>query len=80
MNPRRSGSLVVERRKCAPSRRPRFHAKKEVLGLDLHAPWFRTVESYDNDGRPFERIVIEKIAPASFDAAAFDPKNPAYAF
>lgn len=53
---------------------------KEVLGLDLHAPWFRTVESYDNDGRPFERIVIEKIAPTSFDAAAFDPKNPAYAF
>lgn len=51
-----------------------------MLGLDLHEPWFRTVESYDNDGRPFERIVIEKIAPASFDEAAFDPKNPAYAF
>lgn len=50
-----------------------------MRGLDLHEPWFRIVESYDNDGRLFERIVIEKIAPASFAEAAFDPKNPAYA-
>lgn len=62
-----------------PTGRPRCYAKKEVLGLDLHEPWFRTVESYDNDGRLFERIVIEKIAPASFDKAAFNPKIPAYA-
>ncbi|KVS36163.1 hypothetical protein WK43_29975 [Burkholderia ubonensis] len=62
-----------------PTGRPRFHAKKKVLGLDLHEPRFRTVESCDNDGRLFERIVIEKIAPASFAEAAFDPKNPAYA-
>jgi hypothetical protein len=41
---------------------------------------FRTVESYDNDGRIFERIVIETIAPATLDASAFDPKNPDYAF
>ncbi|KUZ95416.1 hypothetical protein WI40_16875 [Burkholderia ubonensis] len=71
-----AGALTDE----TPTGRPQFHAKKEVPGPDLHEPWFRTVESYDNDGRLFEQIVIEKIAPASFDEAAFDPKNPAYAF
>ncbi|WP_261314868.1 DUF1571 domain-containing protein, partial [Burkholderia contaminans] len=63
-----------------PTGRPQFYAKKEVLGLDLHAPYFRTVESYDNDGKIFERIVIEKIAPVTLDDTAFDPKNPDYAF
>lgn len=63
-----------------PTGRPQFYAKKEILGLDLREPYFRTVESYDNDGLVFERIVIERIAPASFDDAAFDPKNPDYAF
>ncbi|WP_431822167.1 DUF1571 domain-containing protein [Burkholderia sp. F1] len=74
------GVRVVALTYETPTGRPQFYAKKEVLGLDLHEPWFRTVESYDNDGRLFERIVIEKIAPMSFDEAAFDPKNPAYAF
>lgn len=63
-----------------PTGQPQFHAKKEILGLDLNEPYFRTVESYDSDGRIFERIVIEKIAPTGFDDAAFNAKNAAYAF
>ncbi|TDN70574.1 DUF1571 domain-containing protein [Paraburkholderia sp. BL10I2N1] len=59
---------------------PEFYAKKETLGLDLRHPWFRCVESYDNDGRIFERIVFETITPKTFDDATFDPKNPAYQF
>ncbi|AFJ85736.1 MULTISPECIES: DUF1571 domain-containing protein [Burkholderia] len=74
------GVRVVALTYETPTGRPQFYAKKEVLGLDLHAPYFRTVESYDNDGRIFERIVIETIAPATLDASAFDPKNPDYAF
>ncbi|KVO59568.1 DUF1571 domain-containing protein [Burkholderia stagnalis] len=74
------GVRVVALTYETPTGRPQFYAKKEILGLDLREPYFRTVESYDNDGRVFERIVIEKIAPASFDDAAFDPKNPDYAF
>lgn len=74
------GVRVVALTYETPTGRPQFYAKKEVLGLDLHAPYFRTVESYDNDGRIFERIVIEKIAPATLDDTAFDPKNPDYAF
>jgi hypothetical protein len=59
---------------------PQFYAKKETLGLDLRHPYFRTVESYDNDGRIFERIVFQTITPKTFDDETFDPKNPAYRF
>jgi hypothetical protein len=63
-----------------PIGQPQFYAKKETLGLDLRHPYFRTVESYANDGNIFEKIVFETITPKTFDDAAFDPKNPAYKF
>jgi hypothetical protein len=64
----------------APTGRPGLYAKKETLGLDLRRPYFRTVESYDNDGRIFERVVFESITPKPLPDATFDPKNPAYKF
>ncbi|RDK03905.1 DUF1571 domain-containing protein [Paraburkholderia lacunae] len=64
----------------SPTGQPQFYAKKETLGLDLRHPYFRTVESYDNDGRLFEKIVFETITPKTFDDSAFDPKNKAYKF
>jgi len=63
-----------------PAGQPQFYAKKETLGLDLRHPFFRSVESYDNDGKLFERIVFDSITPKSFDAATFDPTNKAYKF
>lgn len=63
-----------------PIGQPQFYAKKETLGLDLRHPYFRTVESYDNDGKLFEKIVFETITPKTFDGSTFDPKNPAYKF
>jgi hypothetical protein len=63
-----------------PTGQPQFYAKKETLGLDLRHPYFRTVESYDNDGKLFERIVFEHITPKTFDDSTFDPKNKAYKF
>ncbi|ASW00477.1 DUF1571 domain-containing protein [Paraburkholderia aromaticivorans] len=63
-----------------PAGQPQFYARKETLGLDLRHPYFRTVESYANDGQIFERIVFETISPKTFDDATFDPKNKAYRF
>ncbi|MCC8401563.1 DUF1571 domain-containing protein [Paraburkholderia sp. MMS20-SJTN17] len=63
-----------------PVGQPQFYAKKETLGLDLRHPFFRSVESYDNDGKLFERIVFEKITPMTFDDATFDPENKDYKF
>ncbi|SAL02833.1 PF07608 family protein [Caballeronia fortuita] len=59
---------------------PAFYAKKEVLGLDLERPLFRTLESYDNDGEVFESVVFERIEAKAFDDLTFDPKNPDYRF
>ncbi|WP_321797057.1 DUF1571 domain-containing protein [Caballeronia sp. J97] len=59
---------------------PTFYAKKEVLGLDLERPVFRTLESYDNDGEIFESVVFERIEAKRFDDLTFDPKNPDYRF
>ncbi|WP_257813527.1 DUF1571 domain-containing protein [Burkholderia glumae] len=72
------GVRVVALTYETPTGRPQFYEKKETLGLDLRHPYFRTVESYGNDGRIFERIVFETITPKSFDDTAFDPKNPDY--
>ncbi|REG57656.1 uncharacterized protein DUF1571 [Paraburkholderia sp. BL6669N2] len=63
-----------------PTGQPQFYAKKETLGLDLRHPYFRTVESYDNDGKIFEKVVFETITPKTFDDSTFDPKNKAYSF
>ncbi|KAF1055190.1 MAG: hypothetical protein GAK41_00394 [Burkholderia gladioli] len=74
------GVRVVAMTYETPTDRPQFYAKKETLGLDLRHPYFRTVESYDNDGALFERIVFEKITPKSFDDSAFAPQNPDYKY
>ncbi|MGF6807189.1 hypothetical protein OKW30_002315 [Paraburkholderia sp. Clong3] len=63
-----------------PVGQPQFYSKKETLGLDLRHPFFRSVQSYDNDGKIFEQIVFESITPKTFDDSTFDPKNKAYKF
>jgi len=74
------GVRVVALTYTAPDGQPGFYAKREVLGLDLEQPLFRTVESFDDDGDPFESIVFEHIAPKPFDDLTFDPENPDYRF
>jgi hypothetical protein len=63
-----------------PVGQPQFYARKETLGLDLRHPYFRSVESYDNDGKLFEQIVFETITPKTFDDVTFDPHNKDYHF
>lgn len=60
--------------------RPTYYAKRERLGIDLRHPWFRIVESFDNDGQLFERICYRDVVERQFDDATFDPKNPDYRF
>jgi hypothetical protein len=74
------GARVVAFTYEAPAGQPEFYAKKEVLGLDLRRPYFRTAESFDNDGKIFESIVFQNIAPKAFDDATFSAKNPDYKF
>ncbi|QBR00274.1 DUF1571 domain-containing protein [Paraburkholderia pallida] len=74
------GVRVVALTYVSPAGKPQFYAKKQTLGLDLRRPYFRTFEAYDNDGQMFEKIVIESITPKTFEADAFDPKNPDYKF
>jgi len=74
------GARVVAFTYETPSGQPEFYAKKEILGLDLRRPYFRTAESFDNDGKIFESIVFQNIAPKTFDDATFSPRNPAYNF
>jgi hypothetical protein len=75
-----NGVRVVTFTYETPIGQPQFYAKKETLGLDLRHPYFRTVESYDNDGKIFEKIVFESVTPKSFDDSTFDPRNPEYKF
>jgi hypothetical protein len=75
-----NGVRVVALTYVSPGGKPQYYAKKQTLGLDLRHPYFRTVEAYDDSGQMFERIVIDKIEPKTFDAAVFDPKNPDYKF
>jgi len=74
------GLRVVALTYETPTGQPEFYAKKEVLGLDLERPVFRTLESYDNDGNIFESVVFERIEIKPFDDLTFDPKNPDYRF
>lgn len=74
------GVRVVTFTYTAPSGAAGFYASRETLGLDLRHPWFRVARSYDRDGRPFEEVMFERIEPKTFDALAFDPKNPDYRF
>jgi hypothetical protein len=74
------GARVVAFTYEMPAGQPEFYAKKEVLGLDLRRPYFRTAESFDNDGKIFESIVFQNIEPKAFDNATFNAKNPDYNF
>ncbi|MDR5820455.1 DUF1571 domain-containing protein [Caballeronia sp. LZ043] len=74
------GVRVVALTYETPTGQPAFYAKKEVLGLDLERPFFRSLESFDNDGEIFESVVFERVEPMTFDDLTFDPKNPDYRF
>lgn len=63
-----------------PPGQTKFYARREVLGLDLRHPYFRTAESYGDDGKIFESLVFQTITPKVFDDGTFSMKNPDYKF
>jgi len=74
------GERVVAFTWESPTGQPQFYAKKVRLGLDLRQPFFRTSESWDNNGEVFEKFTFTNVTPKHFDNSAFDPKNPQYRF
>ena len=56
------------------------YASKAKIYVDLKQPWIRQIESWDARGELFERITFDRIVPARFTDADFDPDNPNYSF
>ena len=63
-----------------PSGPPAHYAARTRICLNLGQPWVLQVESWDAAGEVQERILFDKIVPATFTDADFDPANPAYRF
>ncbi|MBI5926054.1 MAG: DUF1571 domain-containing protein [Aquabacterium sp.] len=73
-----NGTRVVALTWIAPSRK--HYAHKTRVFLELHQPMVRGIEAWNEAGAQIERIIIDKIVPARFQDADFDPANKAYAF
>ncbi len=63
-----------------PSGPPAHYAARTRICLNLGQPWVLQVESWDAAGEVQERILFDKIVPATFTDTDFDPANPAYRF
>lgn len=73
-----AGQRTVALTWIAPS--TKHYAHKTKVYLELAQPMVRGIEAWDAQGALLERILIEKIVPAGFSDADFDPRNKAYAF
>lgn len=56
------------------------YAAKSKVYVNLQQPWVRMIESWNERGEMIERISFDKVVPATFTDADFDPKNSNYAF
>lgn len=56
------------------------YAAKSKVHVNLAQPWVRMIESWDEGGEMKERISFDKVVPATFTDADFDPKNSSYGF
>ena len=56
------------------------YAAKSRVYVNLQLPWVRMIESWNERGEMIERISFDKVVPATFTDADFDPKNSSYAF
>lgn len=73
-----AGQRTVALTWVAPSRK--HYAHKTRVYLDLDRPMVRGIEAWNESGEQTERIILQKIVPATFTDADFDPANKAYAF
>lgn len=56
------------------------YAAKSKVYVGLAQPWVRMIESWDEHGEMKERISFDKVVPATFTDADFDPENSSYGF
>lgn len=56
------------------------YAARSKVYVNLQQPWVRMIESWNERGDMIERISFDKVVPATFTDADFDPKNSNYAF
>lgn len=56
------------------------YAARSKVYVNLQQPWVRMIESWNERGEMIERISFDKVVPANFTDADFDPKNSNYAF
>jgi hypothetical protein len=56
------------------------YSRKARIHVDIKQPMIRQVETWDDRGDMIERIAFDRVVPARFTAADFDPKNPDYGF
>lgn len=56
------------------------YAAKSKVYVNLAQPWVRMIESWDEHGEMNERVSFDKVLPATFTDADFDPKNSDYGF
>ncbi len=75
-----NGERCVALTWLAPAGVKGLYAAKSKICVDLKQPLIRQTESWDEAGQMFERISFDKVTPAAFTDADFDPKNPAYDF
>jgi hypothetical protein len=73
-----AGQRTVALTWIAPS--PKHYAYRTKVYLELAHPMVRGIEAWDDHGTLIERIFLERIVPANFKEADFDPGNKAYAF
>ncbi|WP_181969953.1 DUF1571 domain-containing protein [Paraburkholderia sp. DHOC27] len=64
----------------ATSGAPAHYASRVRLLFDLQHPWPDGEAAWDERGRMIELIQFENVVPRNWDASAFDPHNPDYAF
>lgn len=63
-----------------PGGRPAYYGKKVRLGFDLRKVYVRTIETWDDDGKLRERMIIDNALARSLADNEFRPSNPEYKF
>ncbi len=75
-----NGERTVALTWVTPASMTGAYAARSKVYVNLQQPWIRMIESWNERGEMIERISFDKVVPATFTDADFDPKNSNYAF
>lgn len=77
---RLGGERMVALTWITPPSVTKAYSRKARIHVDIKQPMIRQIETWDDRGDMIERIAFDRVVPARFTDADFDPKNPDYAF